>query len=62
MEPISIFLIIMACGGTTGALSKKIYDHVQQKKQVDDMSTVFRTSPELNETILPLSVSTRRTP
>ena len=62
MEPITISLLITGGLGCLGIIGKKIYNLRMQREQVDDMATIFRTSPELNETILPLSVSTRRMP
>ena len=57
MEPITITLLITGGIGCLSIIGKKIYNLRMQHKQVDDMATVFRTDPELDETILPLSVS-----
>ena len=59
MEPILIGLLVTAGAGLLGKLTKVIYERKQNKKQVDDMATVFRTDLQLHDTILPLSVSTR---
>ena len=59
MEPILIGLLVTAGAGLIGKLTKVIYERKQNKKQVDDMATVFRTDLQLHDTILPLSVSTR---
>ena len=61
MEPITISLLITGGLGGLSIISKKIYNLRKQREQVDDMATVFRTSPELDETILPLSVLTHHT-
>ena len=55
MEPLTITLLITASLGGLGVISKKIHDFHKQRLQVNDMATVFRTDPQLNETILPLS-------
>lgn len=55
MDPFTISLLVTGGLGGLGIISKKIYDTKKQQKQVDDMATIFQTSPELNETTLPLS-------
>jgi hypothetical protein len=62
MEPITISLLITGGLGGLGIIGKKMYNLRKQREQVDDMATIFQTSPELSEIVLPLSVSTHRTP
>ena len=62
MDPVTLVLLLTGALGSATAISKKIFDNYQQKKQVADMATIFKTSPQLNEIILPLSVSTPLTP
>lgn len=60
MDPLTISILI---AGSLGAIGIKIYNtRKQQKAQVDDMEITFQTSPQLNDTVLPLSDLTLHTP